>query len=1625
MSWKKFMALVMCSAMLLGIMDNSKEVALWASDTVGKSMGQAVATSSAIVIEEKDNTEEREDDFENKKTLKEQETEGSFIESQNLANAREDSSGELKATYNNKKDSNDYSAITFSPTSYIPMGEPKVSNDEETTIALQATQTENKESTIVSTSESNVETETSSSIDIEEPDNSGLISDNNNNFIIKASPGQGDFEYGKLDFAYRDKVNSNEKYSNSTEIQITWNGWYPVTNSNGKWSGIYFTNRKPSVGAYDDEHDMQDFLLERKYDVYKLPVDGDIPHNSGGKTSKFFKISEIPSDAKYLVLRGSNNDVSCYITYDGPTVKDIDDKAPTVTYSAPAGIKNPSTNVEWYADSVKVKITATDDKVNVTQISERASYESEEFNAHSTKSNPATFTKTLKPTSIATSIAYIRAYATDAVGNKSKANGTAPYNIDIAAPTITNIAGDKGMLTATISDAQSGLGGYAITNSPTAPESGWTVCNGGASQSISFLAASGGKYYIHVKDITNHITSSGEITVSPLVHTQTIKYFKQLPNNTWSEIKTETFTAQQSSTVEIAYKNCPPGYKNHSISKASGNDELTNNKAKITGANTYNVYFVPIKPTASHNIVGTKIGNWYKETTKATITGKPASGIAINKVTATLNGVSSTANGETLPLTFGEGKNVFTYNAVDTNGFTSAVGGATIYVDASSPTDVEITGVNEWNNSGITVTLKAKDAYSGIVKFDILKANGGAWDIYKTVTLDTASNDANETALITENGKYILAAYDYVGLETRTDEKNPFIVDKIDTTNPEIKSTIVAEQTADGKDFTFGDIEDANIKWYKETTEIQLDATDMKSADGNTSGLEKITYETTDVAANGEISPDKFTYNLTTSNALTSGLNTITATATDKASNVSDSVSETIYIDGEGPENYVVTKETEDWVSVDYGLKVSFSAEDMRSGIQLLEVLYSKDKTSWDEVVTDIDYEKLSSKTVSSDVVVFKNGYYKLRGTDALGHVTEQSDDAALSVKNIETGDEPQLTIKPDTTEWVNASTGVELTAGANNEGCSGITRVDVYGINENRYYKIISSGDTLKTAISEAKHKYTTFENGVFKTGAVTGTGKNVQMDDSEAYEVTNIDGIAPEIATSSDNKWVREEDGYNITAVVTDPQSGIGSVKLQKFNEETYSYEDVNVTATEAKYVNGEENMMEAPEKGTILNTVNAVKKAFLEPFSEETVTVSEKQGSLAKKIIFNVKENGKYRIVTNDIVENMSMSDEIVVSTIASEGLSVWTEGNPTEWTNQSATIKVYATNTDCDIKSITVDGNTTKMNNIGIRYKTYYTSFVVDENSSHTITVTDEAGYSKTTTVDVTKIDKVKPVISTNAKSISYNKKGLGKVTVTISDNASGIKSVEINGASFKITNPEKQIIKVIVEKGTKVNVKATDAATNVETGGDDTPAGDDSVVEDGDAGDNNGNDSDGGDDGDNENDDSTKSKKKTIKKKAKILPIVTEEEEKTEPEKRKKKVEVTKIKEDEPQPEQPVKKGLPTGAKIAIATTTGGALLIFLFFMFTNVTIYAADTEGKYKLVGKTTAKRRKDFYEVKTPKFSVNRALTGNFKYVFSKSFCKVHKDWEINIIIDSKEFTRYLREDEDSIYIQYTKTLK
>ncbi len=422
--------------------------------------------------------------------------------------------------------------------------------------------TETNESTTVSTSDSkedetSVKTETSPAIDIEETDDSGLISDNDNNLNTKASPGIGAFESGSLTYKFSDGVNSGGKYSSSTQIQISWQGWWAITNSTGKWSAIYFTSRKPSAPAseYDQDHGLQNFILSKDYNVKKLPVSGDIPHNSGGKTSDYFNLSSIPSNAQYLVLRGSGSDVHCYISYDGPTSADIDSTAPTVTYSAPAGFKNPSTNAEWYADSVDVTIKATDNKVNVTEIRERASYESETFIAHSTNSNPATYTKKL------TSTAYIRAYAKDAVGNKSAANGTGTYNIDTAAPTITNTNGDNGTLTATIADSQSGLGSYVVSTSSTAPASGWTACDGSPSQNISFSATAGGTYYVHVKDITGHIGRSDAVVVSPLQHTQTIHHYKLLANNTWQLIATETPSVNQGSTYEVKYSKCPAGYK--------------------------------------------------------------------------------------------------------------------------------------------------------------------------------------------------------------------------------------------------------------------------------------------------------------------------------------------------------------------------------------------------------------------------------------------------------------------------------------------------------------------------------------------------------------------------------------------------------------------------------------------------------------------------------------------------------------------------------------------------------------------------------------------------------------------------------------------------------------------------------------------------------------------------------------------------------------------------------------------------------------------------------------------------------------------------------------------------------
>jgi hypothetical protein len=108
--------------------------------------------------------------------------------------------------------------------------------------------------------------------------------------------------------------------------------------------------------------------------------------------------------------------------------------------------------------------------------------------------------------------------------------------------------------------------------------------------------------------------------------------------------------------------------------------------------------------------------------------------------------------------------------------------------------------------------------------------------------------------------------------------------------------------------------------------------------------------------------------------------------------------------------------------------------------------------------------------------------------------------------------------------------------------------------------------------------------------------------------------------------------------------------------------------------------------------------------------------------------------------------------------------------------------------------------------------------------------------------------------------------------------------------------------------------------------------------------------------------------------------------------------------------------------IAVVGGTAGAgmFLVFLFFMLSNVKVYSMKEDGKYKLIGRTRAKKKGEVYYVKTNSIMILNAASGDFKFVFSKGFIKTHSDIYVVIKIEDREFDRYLIEGENTVYVEF-----
>ncbi|MFA9376151.1 MAG: hypothetical protein ACERKZ_05280 [Lachnotalea sp.] len=1104
-----------------------------------------------------------------------------------------------------------------------------------------------------------------------------------------------------------------------------------------------------------------------------------------------------------------------------------------------------------------------------------------------------------------------------------------------------------------------------------------------------------------------------------------------------------------------------------------------------------------------------------------------------------------------------EGTTTVNYNALDYAGNYSDNGQSILKIDQTQPTDVTATAEDVWSNTSIPIYAGALDIMSGLNKIIVQKFDSGTWTDYQIQNYSGESTMQTTSFDIGENGIYRVKAIDKVGFEmtsdismggsvvTTPDPNVPtpgiIVITKIDKEKPLIEVTILG---GDGYLLTSGG-------WYKEDARLKLNASDEAS------GVGTITCN-----GNSSINTDKSKTYEHEYPPFQDGVNTYNYFTTDVAGNHSETGTTEIKIDLTDPVTANLTKRTTEWVNSTTGVAIECVGQDIESG--LLQFVLERSENGTDGWSDGPTYTYLGETTLETvNMIVTQNGYYRLAVYDRVQHITYSTD--VIYVDNIDDTlpEGASLGITPNTKEWVNEVTGVDLTATGQDIN-SGIESLSVMELDETNTFNNISiekfSGETdLLTT------DYLTHINGAYKASATDNVGNYREMKDEEALEVPNIDPIEPTVVVDVDStQWASLENGYEIFAYAKDSESGLNSIQLQMLSEDG-EWQDTGIDFEKQDYIKDEENLStyEGNIAQNLLNKVIlTVNKQFMRNSIVEANSSAVSGTNEMVKVLFKVTRNGTYRVVTDDIVANTTKSSAVVVTTMDFDSPTLMVEGNPTEWTNQTATIKVTAKDVSSGIASMTLNGEDVKFKKVD---QAYFFTFDVDENATYQVAAVDEAGHITSQTVDVSKIDKEDPFV--NSKLGEWVD-GVSNATINLGDSLSGVKTAYINSAVIevpdgyqtscdtKISAEVTYLVTITDKAGNKITkqvsegklldyIKVTtppDKTSYIEeenfenkgmvvtayyTDKSDAVITDYKIV-----------------DGDNlaieqseinvfytergvtrtDNTDisvSEKSKvldyikvttppnktsykvkdnfvkqgmvvtayytdkssaivtdytildgKKLTSKQKKVnvsytegeitrtdntsISVSAENTPKPEPEPTPnptptpeptptptptptpdpvpevggdvEEEEVEAVKETPekeivlaPEPEMIVKEtnGFPLMAVVGGAAGVG-LFLIFLFFLFTNVKVYSMKEDRNYKLIGRTRARKKKEFYYVKTNSIIILNATSGDFKFVFSKGFVKTHFDINVVIRIEDREFNQHLGENQDTIYVKF-----
>ena len=520
---------------------------------------------------------------------------------------------------------------------------------------------------------------------------------------------------------------------------------------------------------------------------------------------------------------------------------------------------------------------------------------------------------------------------------------------------------------------------------------------------------------------------------------------------------------------------------------------------------------------------------------------------------------------------------------------------------------------------------------------------------------------------------------------------------------------------------------------------------------------------------------------------------TVNIKVRDEAGNISDAISVVINrIDKTKPTINSVTGNPVDWTNKDVTLTVN--ASDTGSG------LHSSAAYSFDNGNT---WQNSNQKSFSSNQIV----YIKVR--DKAGNISDAKSETITKIDKTP----PTVKITGNPTAWTNKDATLKIDASDIGSGLN--TANGAYSFDGGTTW----SNNTSKVYISNTN-------------GIVIKVRDNVGNITTNTINITKIDKTVPGILKVDGNPTAWTKSSAKLTVSAT--SNGGSEVISYSFDNGT-SWQPSNqkeFTSNQTVYVRAKDEAgnisLAETVKITKVDQIKPTVKVTGNPTAwtnkDVTLTITASDAESGLHDTPYSFDGGKTwsasntKVFTKNQVVNIQVRDKVgniyetsvTISKIDKVLPTVNVTGNPTAWTKDDVTLTITASDAESGLNTAqgaySFDGGTTWSNN---------TSKVYTKNTNGIIIkVRDVAGNITTNTINITKIDKDAPTISSVVKNPDTWTTGNVTLTINATDAGCGLHDTPYSFDGGKTW--QKEASKVYTENTKNIVIKVRDKLENTAT-----------------------------------------------------------------------------------------------------------------------------------------------------------------------------------------------------------------